>query len=168
MTEGREYFATYPLHLAAGSQDVERRYRREPGFFAIHCKIAEKNFLPIMWRLCGEDICVLEGCPGDLADPFAPEDVRPIYRSVPDGGMAVPTGAVFVRFEDGIAAESRRQALAESGYEIASIPLYAPHSAWVRPNDGTVSSGLSQIAGLMALADVVFVEPEMLGERAAR
>lgn len=168
MTERQEYFAAYPRELAAGGQDSDRRYRRALRYFAVPCKIAEENTLPIMWQLYDDGISVLEGTPNDLVDPVAPEDLRPVYRPMPDGGLVVPTGAVFVRFEDGIAADSRRQMLAESGYEIASIPIYAPHCAWLRPDDGAVSSGLNRVAGLMALADVAFVEPEMLGERAQR
>jgi hypothetical protein len=110
--------------------------------------------------------------PGDIARAAAgaetggPE-VGPVYVS-PDGVLVVPTGLVFVRFEDGSSAEARRADLDRAGFEIVQVPGYAPHAAWVRARRGGIAASLAELDVLTALPGVRHVEPQMLSERVAR
>jgi hypothetical protein len=94
--------------------------------------------------------------------------MTPVYRLEPDGPLAVPTGKVFVRFKEGVEAETRRAEIEGAGYEIIQTPPYAPSSAWVRSAGGDIARSLSDIEALEKLADVENVEPQMLVERAQR
>ncbi len=83
------------------------------------------------------------------------------------GGLAVPTGRVFVRFGDAIKAESRADELQKLGYRIAQTLAYAPNAAWLESIDGD-QAALRNIDAIEKLAGVVNVEPQLLTQRATR
>ena len=95
-------------------------------------------------------------------------DEGPVYSVGEDGPIAVPTGRVFVRLEEGLRAEERRPQLLAAGFEIEQVPSYAPHAAWLRPREGGVAAALHGLAALERVPGVVHVEPQLLRERAAR
>jgi hypothetical protein len=85
-----------------------------------------------------------------------------VYRLGEKGSLAVATGAVFVRFREGIRPEERADALAEAGFGVEQTPPYAPHCAWLRPHSGRVGDALTGLEKLRAVPDVEHVEPQML------
>lgn len=92
----------------------------------------------------------------------------PVYRRVPGGGLAVPTGRVLVRFSEGVAADEQRDELARAGYAVEEILGYAPHAAWVRAGSGQIADALRDLPRLEGLAQVEHVEPQLLSQAARR
>ncbi|HYO20449.1 MAG TPA: hypothetical protein VES02_17490, partial [Dermatophilaceae bacterium] len=92
----------------------------------------------------------------------------PVYRRVPGGDIIVPTGRVLVRFGEHDRAENHRHELEGAGYLLDQVPSYAPHAAWLRAPNGSITDALRNLEQLSRLADVVSVEPQMIGERSNR
>jgi hypothetical protein len=92
----------------------------------------------------------------------------PVYRAEPAGTLAVPTGRVFVRFEQGLGAPERARILRDSGYRVEDMPSWAPGSAWIVPAEGGVAEALHGISELCAHAGVIHVEPELLRPKTKR
>lgn len=92
----------------------------------------------------------------------------PVYRHVPGGGLAVPTGRAFVRFVEGDAPSRHEAELAAAGYELEEVPSYAPQAAWVRAASGRVADALQHLDRLGRLPGVESVEPQLLVESAHR
>jgi hypothetical protein len=88
------------------------------------------------------------------------------YEIEGSGVLATATGAVWVRFEDGVNAAERSESFARAGYRIERVPAYAPNAVLVRGED--VGAGLENLARLREIPGVVHVEPEMLMERTFR
>jgi hypothetical protein len=72
-----------------------------------------------------------------------------------------PTGRVFVRFAEGTDAAAQAKTLARAGFELESVPSYAPHAAWVRPTTGTFED-------LLLLPGVEHAERQVIAEAARR
>ena len=85
----------------------------------------------------------------------------PVYRAQTGRTLAVPTGRLFVRFEEGLGAE-RERILRDCGFRVESVPSWAPTSAWIVSTKGGVADALGGIPELCARAGVIHVEPEML------
>ena len=94
--------------------------------------------------------------------------VGPVYRRVPGGGIAVPTGRVLVRFAEGDSPEHHREGIVEAGYEIDQVLAYAPHAAWVRARSGRIPDALARLPSLEALPGVEHVEPQMVSPASPR
>ncbi|NJR61239.1 MAG: hypothetical protein HC769_21845 [Cyanobacteria bacterium CRU_2_1] len=92
----------------------------------------------------------------------------PVYSLRSGDSFMVPTGLVFVRFAEGVPAESHQDAIEQAGYKINEIPPYAPHAAWVYAQSGEIADALSQLSKLEAIPDVENVEPQMLMQRSHR
>jgi hypothetical protein len=92
----------------------------------------------------------------------------PVYRRIPGGGIAVPTGRVLVRFGEGDRADDHRAAVARAGYVVDTVLTYAPQAAWVRARAGGVSDALRGLARLEQLPNVEVVEPQILSEARTR
>jgi hypothetical protein len=115
----------------------------------------------------GEPITVYEERPEEPGAIQA-EDAIAVYVDPASGRILVPTGRVFVRFNESIAADAMRAPLQEAGYRIVSVPDYARHTAWLEATSGGASRGLADIARLEGLPGVENVEPQLLSLRAAR
>jgi hypothetical protein len=94
--------------------------------------------------------------------------IGPVYRQAGGGGLAVPSGRVFVRFAEGDPAAGHEQELAEAGYRLEEVPSYAPHAAWLRPAGGKVADALSRLGRVERLRTVEHVEPQLLRSAARR
>jgi hypothetical protein len=92
-------------------------------------------------------------------------DTLPVYSAGQQGPLAVPTGRVFVRFTEGIRAETRREDLMALGFTLESVPSYAPNAAWLALADGTPADALERLEAVAALPDVAHVEPQLVIER---
>jgi hypothetical protein len=96
------------------------------------------------------------------------ERFGPVYRRIPGGGIAVPTGRILVRFGESDRAEDHRAALARAEYVVETVHSYAPQAAWVRARAEGISDALRGLPRLERLPDVEAVEPQMLSEATAR
>jgi hypothetical protein len=96
------------------------------------------------------------------------EEAGPVYSAGPDGPLAIPTGRVFVRLQDGVTPDTKRQAFGAAGFAIERTLPYAPNAAWLRPTEGGVAGALAGLSALENTPDVVHVEPQLLMQRVAR
>ncbi len=101
--------------------------------------------------------------------PAADRDkAGPVYSAGPGGPLAVPTGRVFVRLEEGVSPDTRRDEFSAAGFEIERTLPYAANAAWLRPLQGGVAQALTRLRDLQKTQDVVHVEPQLLMERAPK
>lgn len=130
----------------------------------------------LRYQLADDLVAVQDGA-GDLVSVrrVEPEQagrdatgLAPVYRRVPGGDLVVPTGRLHVRFDEGDLVENHREDLRGVGYEVDSVPPYAPHAAWVRAVTGSLTEALRDMGRLGGLPAVRHVEPQMLGKRATR
>ena len=94
--------------------------------------------------------------------------IGPVYRQVPGGQLAVPTGRALVRFAPGDAAHQHRDELAEAGYELDQVLSYAPHAAWVRARSGAIVDALRHLGRLEDVPGVEHVEPQLVSQVSLR
>ena len=88
------------------------------------------------------------------------QGLGPVYR-LSSLEPAVPTGRVFVRFDDKLDSRSQEPALNRLGFQIESVPSYAPHACWVTHKSGTAAA-LREFSALRGLPQVHAVEPQFL------
>lgn len=86
----------------------------------------------------------------------------PVYRRVPGGALAVPTGRAFVHLAKGESAAQHEHDLVAAGYRLEQVPGYAPHAAWVRPATGRFVDVLRNLDRLEHLPGVEHAEPQLL------
>lgn len=108
----------------------------------------------------GTHFTLLRGAPtsGDIG----------VYRETGSQDFAIPTGRVFMRFAEGIAAADRKPDIERAGYRIAALLDYAANAAWVEPTDGDIAAALHGLDRLAAIAGVDHVEPQLLSPRALK
>jgi hypothetical protein len=92
----------------------------------------------------------------------------PVYRGVPGGELAVPTGRVFVRFDGGSRAAERESELRAAGYRVHTSPSWAPHTAWLTAASGGVTDALAALPALRRIPGLSHAEPELLRPRGRR
>lgn len=154
----------FPKRLRAGTEQT-LVYERRDGLHAVRGarRGGGADAVAVLHDDAKTCFSVYEGpMPGMAND----EDVAPVYSAGPGGPLAVPTGRVFVRMSQGLTASERRAEFAAAGFEIESVPSYAPDSAWLRPLQGGVARALPALAALEKIRGVVHVEPQMLLARA--
>lgn len=118
-----------------------------------------------------EDEALIEVFQGQVDErkrAVSPGKIGPVYFLHSGGTLAVPTGRVFIRFQEGVRAEEHRQEIEQAGYDIAQSPVYAPHAAWLRARSGEIADALTGIPTLEKIANVENIEPQMLMQRATR
>lgn len=111
--------------------------------------------------LPGEDLAVFAGPPPADVDA----EVRPVYAFSETELPAVPTGRVFVQHEAEVDLAERVKG---PGYEVESVPPWAPQAAWLVATDGSIATALQNLEALMTLDGIVSVEPQMLRPAARR
>jgi len=161
-------FSSFPLMMTVEADGVSRDYVREPDYFAVHGSVPSALATAVLYSF--EDP-VIHVCRGEISTvPALPSDltVTPVYRLGPNGPQGVPSGRVFIRFEEQVHVEERRQELKTCGFFISEPLSYAPHAAWLQSMDGNIATALNGFAKLRALQDVVLVEPQMLMRRVQR
>jgi hypothetical protein len=92
-------------------------------------------------------------------------DAEPVYSAGRNGPLAVPTGRIFVRLEDGLTPEERRGEFASLGLEIEKTLSYAPNAAWLCPVHGGAAEALRLLSEVEKVPGVVHCEPQMLMQR---
>jgi hypothetical protein len=143
-------------------------YVRKAGHYAVHHRPTNTPAPDAVLLLEDGAIAVFRGEPDEAAEASQVGDLSPVYGLQPSGLPAVPTGRVFVRFAEGVQAESRRQEINRTGYELVESLAYAPHAAWLRPRSGDMADALAGISRLEQLPDIENVEPQMLMESVRR
>ena len=141
------------------------RYRRDPTTAALPGHIARELDLEELFRLPGAGLVVVPV--GPRLPPAAVDEAIAVYRHE-TGALSVPTGRLFVQFDESERADARAAGLRSAGFEIEQVPGYARHAAWVRPASGNAAEGLREIEELRRLDGVVAVEPEMLAPMGRR
>ena len=121
----------------------------------------------------GEPPVPVEEARFDVQPGRAPKRARAselgvVYRLGERGSFAVATGAVLVRFREGVAASRRAAGLARAGFAIQQVLAWAPHCAWVRAASGRAADALAGLDRLRGLPDVEAVEPQLLMARQKR
>jgi hypothetical protein len=147
----------YPASFVANSSQPQRLYRLREDCFAIRGDLCPEAEARTIYVLPAEGITVAEG------SPPAGRPTLAVYSFTPGEPPAVPTGRVFVRFEEG-----RAPNVEGTGYRIEEVPEYAPDSAWAVAADGRTESALTGLDRLVRLEGVVSVEPQMLRPVARR
>jgi hypothetical protein len=176
----------FPATIECASAPAGMRYHLHPGYHALHGQ-APAPAMTVIAHLEAEKIWICqqgrqgdketrgEGERGGQGNREHHSSITPVYtlaREAPDNSspsgrgapapLAVPTGAVFIRFKEGVSAESHRAAIEQSGYTITNIPPYAPHATWVEATNGGIAAALNGVSKLAELPDVENVEPQML------
>lgn len=156
----------FPERLRAGTNRGDTFYARVPGYYAAHGSREDADTTGAVMTLKEEGIAVYSGEPDDSQADAA--RVTPVYELQPSGPLAVPTGQIYIRFREGVAADSRRREIENAGYEIVKTSQYTPHTAWLKSASDSIAHALSNIHALERLADVDNVEPQLLTVRATR
>lgn len=159
-------FAGFPERVGVGTNRPGAYYVRLPGRHAVHHLTPTQDVADAEMIFRREGIAVFRGEPAE--PPSHQPAVTPVYKLHPDGPVAVPTGRVFVRFNEGVNVATRREEIERAGYEIIETPPYAPSCAWVQSASGDLALALRDIHNLERLPDVENVEPQMLSERGLR
>jgi hypothetical protein len=100
-------------------------------------------------------------------EPGKGTKIGPVYRQQA-GGLAVPTGRVLVRFQPGEGPATHANELNAAGFKIDEVLPYAPHAAWLSPQDDEPVAALSRLDDLASLPTVEHVEFQVLTESAPR
>lgn len=167
-----DYFSEYPQQIRAGTDKSAVSYRRKSGYYAVHYQQPGTVAPGAVLQLNDGAIAVFSGEPDEPQNALqlasTPGTLSPIYTLQSNNLLVVPTGLVFIRFAEGVKVESRQDAIAQAGYEVAESLSYAPQAAWLKARSGKMVDALTGISQLEALPDVENVEPQMLMERALR
>ncbi len=115
-----------------------------------------------------EDICVCRAEPGSDIENLDTGGFGPVYRIGQGGPLAVPTGRVFVRFEERTTLVSRRPEIERAGFVIQQALSYAPQAGWLCPQSGRIADALQHFPKLTQLAGILAVEPQLLMQRELR
>lgn len=163
----QEILAAFPEQVRASTERPDVLYHKQPAS-AVHHRPAGTPAPGAAFVLNDGEIAVY---PGDA--PISELDspgiaVTPVYGQRSSPVRAVPTGQVFIRFRESVNLDTRRNQIAEAGYEISQSLAYAPHAAWLRAKSGNAADALNHLAQLERLPDVENVEPQMLRERGTR
>jgi hypothetical protein len=168
MSSHKDYFSKYPQQIRANMATSAPLYVLKSGHYAVHQRPPDMPAPDAALLLDDGAIAVFQGEPDEAAEAAQAGGLSPVYGLQPSDLPAVPTGRVFVRFAEGVKAETRRQEIDRAGYELVESPVYAPQAAWLRARSGDLADALAGIPRLEQLPDVENVEPQMLMERARR
>jgi hypothetical protein len=155
--------ASAPARLRLPDDRAEGSYELADDLLATHSAAGPESVLTFE----GDDISV-EPLAAVRARDLEERQLGPVYRRVPGGAVAVPTGRAFLRLAAGESAARREEDLIAAGYRLEQVPSYAPHAAWVRPASGRVVDALRHLDRLERLPGVEHVEPQLLSAAARR
>ena len=143
-------------------------YVQQSGYYALHNLQSETEASGAVTTLNDGMIAIFSGTPQTSRSSAPDVVISPVYALQPGGSLAVPTGLVFLRFKEGVAATSKQADIQAAGYTIDNIPPYAPHTAWVRSQSNNIADSLSGVDRLEQISDLENIEPQMLMQRALR
>lgn len=88
--------------------------------------------------------------------------VTPVYALGGEGGLAIPTGRVFLRFADGVDFAAKAPELEAAGFRPVGAPGRATNAGWAAPSSSQPADGLNAIDRLADLPDLAHAEPQLL------
>jgi hypothetical protein len=168
MSSPKDHFSEYPQQVPASTERPASLYVRQPGYYAVHDRRPDMPAPGAALLLNDGAIAVFRGEPDETQAASMAGTLGPVYALQPGGPPAVPTGLVFVRFAEGVAADSHGEEIDRAGYEVAESLSYAPQAAWLRARSGRIADALAGIPALEKMPDVENVEPQMLMASARR
>jgi hypothetical protein len=151
----------FPKRLTASSAAGSPIYILEPALIALHQGARVPNRKATV-DFPAERIAVYPREAVEAVPKNARIATSPVYRLGEGGPIAVPTGLVFVRLQEALPIDTRRDQLQRAGFQLIEPAPKAPHAGWVQATDGGIAAALSSLKKLAALAEVVHVEPQML------
>ena len=164
--------ARFPDSFKQSTDPNAPDYRRLEGYFALHGgePLAGR---PVEVRLDGDDgpIWVYRG-DAPTADEvgmrevdereLGEREVTPVYSLGGPGGMAVPTGRVFLRLNAGKEFSECAKMLRGAGFEAAECSASAAHAGWAVAESHSIADALRSIDRLATIPDLERAEPQML------
>lgn len=163
----KDRFAAFPRSLRASTTRPKAVYHLLPGLIAVHGLTRVPRGIKPVEQFDDPPILICRSAPRSIPPALADATLTPVYALSRQGGPAVPTGLVLVRFAEGIPAGTRGELFSREGFALVEALPYAPNTVWVQSTTGGIPASLKGIPALEALPDVVNVEPQML-KRAAR
>lgn len=162
-------FSRYPEQITVSSQPGSASYKQRPGYYALQLADPEEAAIEGAVTVLRDEkgaIALFKGSPPVPMRRDRGKSPLPVYG---DGNMAVvPTGEVFIRFQEGIDARDRAADIEAIGYSITKVLDFAPQGAWIHAISGETAESLQRIAHLEGLAGIENVEPQLLMERQLR
>ena len=166
MTLPKIDFAEYPPELRSGTADGSVTYELRRDRYALHHNEPDEPPFGNAEIVLREDDRLIEIFSADTAPAMTKASLGPVYSKVPSGGLAVPTGLVFVRFRSGVSAAGKKRNIELAGYGIARLIEYAPEAVWLKHRSDDIAAALTYIPALQNIRDIENVEPQMLMQRA--
>ncbi len=161
-------FSRYPDQITASSQPDAATYEQRSGYYAIRLTDPEAEPVGAVTVIRDEKgaIALFKGAPTVSRQRNGGESPLPVYG---DGSIAVvPTGEVFIRFQDGVDARDRAADIEAAGYAITKVLDFAPQGAWIHAISGEIADSLQRLAQLEGLVGLENIEPQLLMERQLR
>jgi hypothetical protein len=162
-----ERFASYPRRISAVLEHPESVYTMVDGYFAVRGPLTSHHPLSLVATL-EDDLALYRGTPPDAVLSDQRLTVIPVYALSSDGPLAVPTGNIFLRYEESVDITTQREAIERAGYALPDALPYAPYSGWVRRSDGRIDEALAHMDALFRLPGIANVEPQMVSKRVLR
>jgi hypothetical protein len=159
-----DLWPSVPNEIRIEKDSKVMRCKRNNDFYALYGCPSKDNHNRVLTSLNDGMIVVLEGLPPKEDVPIT----CPIFAVQPSQILAVPTGKIFIRFDEDILALDYTAEVERLGYEIEESPIYAPHALWLRPKSGVVAEALAHAQDLRQLPHIANVEPQLLIERKLR
>jgi hypothetical protein len=154
--------AAFPTEFIASTQHKDIHYYRQTHLFAVHGSVPRALQAQVSQVLGDGEVSLCRGETPRAPEPDLLSKLSPVYSLGPGSPPAVPTGRVFIRFTEHVAAQDRQDDLIRLGYRIARITPYTRHTAWLGSVSGTIVEALAGLSDLEQIPDVVNVEPEIL------
>jgi len=163
----QEILEAFPEHLRIGESSSGHVYLKQRGC-AIHHRPRGETAAQADFVLNEGEIAVYGQTPPawELGRP----GIFPtaVYSRQPSGPLAIPTGLVFLRLEEGCKVEASEDAIGKAGYEIAEKLPYAPQAAWLRAASHDPAEALRRLSELERLPNLKNIEPQLLMENFPR
>jgi len=152
----------FPREFAVQAAGVTTRYELADDYYVVFGQGSQETHLNVAFRIEEGNITVCRGVPSKGALHPDGTKISAVYRREHNGPFAVPTGEVFIRFEENTRMEPRRAEIEKAGFTIRQVLSYAPHAGWVRPTSGRISDAIIQYARLKQIDGIQLVQPQML------
>jgi len=160
-------FSRYPARITTSSQPDAATYEQRPGYYAV--RFADPEAEPVdaitVIRYEKGAIALFKGAPS-ISLQRSGEKPLPVYGT--GDTAAVPTGEVFIRFQESIDARDRSADIEAAGYTITKVLDFVPQGAWVHAISGETADSLQRVKQLKGLVGIENVEPQLLLERQLR
>ena len=156
------WISRFPRRIPVTFRAGPTEYLRIDDLFAIRDHIPDLPGCECVAELKAEQIQIYRGTVPEELRENALLNMTAVYSLSSGGGTAVPTGRLFVRFDDQVDAHTQQFALRELGFEIERVPPYATNAAWIVSASSRPEDALHNIEKIRALPNVAHVEPQML------